>query len=145
MHIRHYTSRLAYHSNISSHLQVKQLLFLSYSILSHSMTICSFLLCLCVFVYLCICVFVSLCLFCLFSIRRELAEFLRDPPANCNAGPKEETNIYEWWSSIMGPEGSPYAKGIFFLNITFPEDYPFKPPKVRNSHTIDMHITHTCR
>ncbi|KAI8901938.1 ubiquitin-conjugating enzyme/RWD-like protein [Globomyces pollinis-pini] len=42
-----------------------------------------------------------------------------------------ESNILEWHYVITGPEDSPYAHGEYHGKVTFPPDYPFKPPSIK--------------
>jgi ubiquitin-conjugating enzyme E2 L3 len=41
----------------------------------------------------------------------------------------DETNILAWQGLIL-PENPPYNKGAFRIEINFPAEYPFKPPKI---------------
>ena len=63
-------------------------------------------------------------------ISRELLDIKNDPPLNCSAGPTDETDIFNWEGVMFGPSDSPYAGGVFKVNIQFPADYPFKPPRI---------------
>ena len=61
-------------------------------------------------------------------ISRELQLIQNDPPSNCSAGLINNNDIFEWEATIMGPHSSPYEGGIFHMRVSFPMDYPFKPP-----------------
>ena len=37
----------------------------------------------------------------------------------------------KWEASLRGVEGTPYEGGQYILCVIFPQDYPFKPPKIR--------------
>ena len=41
-----------------------------------------------------------------------------------------DQNIYQWRITLLGAKDTPYADGIFFIKLLFPEDYPDSPPKI---------------
>ncbi len=61
-------------------------------------------------------------------LQNELSEITRDPPEGCSAGVVDD-NIFHWIGTIIGPVGSPYEGGLFQIDMKFPSDYPFKPPR----------------
>lgn len=64
-------------------------------------------------------------------LKRELAELRKHPLEHISAGPVDEANLCLWSATLSGPPDTPYEDGIFSLSITFPDEYPFKPPLVR--------------
>lgn len=63
-------------------------------------------------------------------LRKEMKDLQKTELETITAGPIDEKNIYKWNAVIIGPEDTPYEGGTFQLLITFPLEYPFRPPKV---------------
>jgi len=59
-------------------------------------------------------------------ISKEYADLLKDPPANTSAGPIGEGDMFNWKATIVGPEDSPYAGGVFFLAHPLSHRLPFQ-------------------
>ena len=62
-------------------------------------------------------------------LNKEYKEMMNNPPCNCSAEPMD-SNIYQWSAQIYGPSETPYEGGVFRLQIVYPSNYPFKPPKI---------------
>ena len=64
-------------------------------------------------------------------VKKELEDLENDPPDNISAAPADEEDIFTWEGTLLGPEDTVYEGGVFFLSITFPEEFPFKAPVIK--------------
>lgn len=55
----------------------------------------------------------------------------REPTEGCSAAPVSDENLFIWTGTVFGPSDTAWEGGIYALKMTFPEEYPDKPPKVR--------------
>merc|ERR1711998_350159 len=51
--------------------------------------------------------------------------------AGFSAGLVDDSNVFEWQICIVGPPDTLYEGGFFNAIMTFPDDYPNMPPKLR--------------
>ncbi|KAI8069957.1 ubiquitin-conjugating enzyme/RWD-like protein [Gongronella butleri] len=64
------------------------------------------------------------------TLQRQLKELTRNPVPGFNVELKND-NIFEWTVAIIGLPNTIYEGGYFKATMSFPPEYPFKPPTFR--------------
>ena len=68
-------------------------------------------------------------------IAKELADLRKEQDLWCSDMPiavslVQEDQLFSWTAAMRGPPDTPYEHGEYHLDIVFPPDYPFKPPRI---------------
>lgn len=63
-------------------------------------------------------------------IEKETSKLAQEPPPGVTAIP-DPGNYRYFHIDMLGPDGTPYDKGTYKLELFLPEGYPMEPPKVR--------------
>jgi len=62
-------------------------------------------------------------------LQKELSDIRKSGVRSFRDIQVDEQNMLAWQGLIV-PDNSPYNKGAFRIDINFPAEYPFKPPKI---------------
>nr|XP_005906732.2 PREDICTED: ubiquitin-conjugating enzyme E2 G1 [Bos mutus] len=60
-----------------------------------------------------------------------LHELNKNPVEGFSAGLIDDNDLYRWEVLIIGPPDTLYEGGVFKAHLTFPKDYPLRPPKMK--------------
>jgi len=64
-------------------------------------------------------------------LTKELGELTNEPLPFTKGVGLTGDNLYKWKVTILGPDKTPYEKGVFQIELDIPTEYPFKPPKLK--------------
>ncbi|KAI5575027.1 hypothetical protein BDE02_10G184200 [Populus trichocarpa] len=64
-------------------------------------------------------------------LQKQLRDLCKNPVDGFSAGLVDETDMFEWSVSIIGPPDTLYDGGFFNAIMSFPKNYPNSPPTVR--------------
>ncbi|KAM8955478.1 ubiquitin-conjugating enzyme E2 G1 isoform 1-T1 [Lycaon pictus] len=62
---------------------------------------------------------------------KEAAQLNKNPVEGFSAGLIDDNDLYRWEVLIIGPPDTLYEGGVFKAHLTFPKDYPLRPPKMK--------------
>jgi len=64
-------------------------------------------------------------------LQKELKELMKNPVDGFKVELVDESSLFEWQVYIAGPPGTEYEGGIFKATMSFPDEYPNAPPKMK--------------
>ncbi|KAJ1377500.1 Ubiquitin-conjugating enzyme E2 [Sesbania bispinosa] len=64
-------------------------------------------------------------------VQKELVECTKDAEGSGIRVIPKSDNLVHLLGTIPGPVGTPYEGGVFQIDITLPDGYPFEPPKMQ--------------
>lgn len=64
-------------------------------------------------------------------LRNQLKDLTKNPVDGFSVGLADDSNIYEWQCMMEGPSGTDYEGGYFPCTLSFPKEYPNKPPVMK--------------
>ncbi|GFZ43132.1 E2 ubiquitin-conjugating enzyme [Saitozyma sp. JCM 24511] len=68
-------------------------------------------------------------------LRKELMTLMMTPTPGVSAFPESDSNLFKWAGTLTGPDGTTviqvYEGLTYRLNLTFPPEYPYKPPTIK--------------
>jgi len=63
-------------------------------------------------------------------LTKELTMFSKDPPPFISIAINNGDDLFTWHYLLQGPPNTAFAGGTYWGKIKFPNEYPFKPPKI---------------